>query len=246
MPDVVLKSVPELLEAFDGPFSPVATSFARGEYLLWLGSGISRGVVPDVVELLKKMLGYLQVNIDTTNPNCRFRRALDEVLDFAQLPADERAAIDLSIPVVDWLNLTHIAMNLQNQYADVLNVPVAGEPADFLVWTGLDVPVTYGAPDIEPDVEHLCVALLMEEGVVVSAPTTNWDALVEKAMVRLSGGSDHLKVIVRAADFATPQLRAELVKFHGCAKRAAENQAEYRGLLIARRPQIAGDCRVSR
>lgn len=241
MPDDDLKSVPELLHAFDGDFSQVATAFARGEYLLWLGSGISRRVVPDVLDLLKQMLTYLQARMDAADPGCRFRRALDEVLDFAQLLPAEREAIDLEVPVVDWPNLEQIAKNLGDQYADVLNVPVEGEPADFLVWTGLNVPVTYGAPDIEPAAEHLCVALLMEEGVVASAPTTNWDALVERAVLRLSGDEDHLlRVIVTAADFALPDRRADLVKFHGCASRAAENEAEYRSRLIARRPQIAG------
>lgn len=42
------------------------------------------------------------------------------------------------------------------------------------------------------------------------------------------------------ADFTQPDRRAELVKFHGCAVRAREDEGEYRGRLIARKSQISG------
>jgi hypothetical protein len=231
-------TVAEVLECFDDEFAEVAAAFARGEYLLWLGSGISRGVVPDVPTLLRRILEFLQTSIDVSNPGCPFRVALAEVLDAAGAAA---AAVDLTTEVSSWANLSEIIDRLGSQYSHVLDVRVDGESADYLVWSVLDVPSTYGAPDLEPDVEHLCVAILMLEGVVQSAPTTNWDGLVEKAMERLSGGSDSvLKVVVRADDFRAPDRRAELVKFHGCAVRAAQDPDEYRKRLIARISQISG------
>ena len=122
-----------------------------------------------------------------------------------------------------------------------MNVQVQGEDEDFLVWVGLDVPTTYGAPGLEPDVEHLCVAILMLEGVVRSAPTTNWDGLVEAAMERLVGDADRfLRVVVAPDDFRAAERQAELVKFHGCAVRAAADEGAYRRRLIARKPQISG------
>lgn len=151
------------------------------------------------------------------------------------------AAVDLTTDVGSWPNLGEIIDNLVNQYSHVLDVPVEGEAPDYLVWSVLDVPLTYGAADLEPDVEHLCIAVLMLEGVVQSAPTTNWDGLVEKAMQLLTGDCDPvLKVIVATADFWGPDRRAELVKFHGCAVRATQDADEYRKRLIARSSQISG------
>jgi hypothetical protein len=234
-------TVPEVLECFENEFAEVASAFARGKYLLWLGSGISRDVVPGVPQLLQQMLDYLQTSIDSADPTCRFRKALEEILQVAGVPASTRASIDLATPVDTWLGLEEIVNRLIDRYSDVLDVQVQGESEDFLVWTGLDVPSTYGAADLEPDVEHLCVAILMLEGVVRSAPTTNWDGLVEAAMKRLAGDTDRvLRVIVMPADFAAPNRRAELVKFHGCAVRAADSPADYRSLLIARKSQISG------
>lgn len=231
-------TVAEVLDCFDDEFAEVAAAFTRGEYLLWLGSGISREVVPDVPTLLRRILEFLQTRVDVSNPTCRFRTALAEVLEAAGSPA---AAVDLTTEVSSWPNLREIIDSLVNQYSHVLDVRVQDESADYLVWSVLDVPSTYGAPDLEPDVEHLCIALLMLEGVVQSAPTTNWDGLVEKAMERLSGDTDSvLKVIVAAADFWGPDRRAELVKFHGCAVRAANDPDEYRKRLIARISQISG------
>ena len=231
-------TVAEVLECFDDEFAEVAAAFARGEYLLWLGSGISRDVVPDVPTLLRRMLEFLQTRVVTADPTCRFRAALTEVLEAAGGPA---TAVDLTTEVSSWPNLSDIVDRLVNQYSHVLDVRVQDESADYLVWSALDVPSTYGAPDLEPDVEHLCIAILMLEGVVQSAPTTNWDDLVEKAMERLSGSGDSvLKVVVTAADFRAPDRRAELVKFHGCAVRAGQDPAEYRKLLIARISQISG------
>ncbi|KRD07006.1 hypothetical protein ASE48_13855 [Mycobacterium sp. Root265] len=184
------------------------------------------------------MLDFLQSKSDSTDPVCRFTTALEEVLQVAGVDAD---SIDLAAAVGSWPNLDDIVSRLVDRYSYVLDVQVEGEPEDYLVWTGLDVSTTYGAPDLEPDVEHLCVAILMMEGVVRSAPTTNWDGLVEAAMERLAGGSNrNLKVIVAAEDFTAPDRQAELVKFHGCAVRAANDPAEYRDLLIARISQISG------
>jgi hypothetical protein len=231
-------TVAEVLACFDDEFAEVASAFARGEYVLWLGSGISRDVVPGVPELLERMLESLRNRSDVADPTCRFRVALEEVLGIAGVPA---TTVDLTTAVSSWPNLNDIVGRLVDRYSDVLDVQVEGEPEDFLVWFGLDVPSTYGAPDLEPDVEHLCIAILMMEGVVRSAPTTNWDGLVEAALERLCGGVDRvLKVIVTAADFTAPDTQAELVKFHGCAVRSADDPAQYRDLLIARKTQISG------
>jgi hypothetical protein len=80
-------TVAEVLECFDDEFAEVAAAFARGEYPLWLGSGISRDVVPDVPTLLQRILEFLQTRVDVSNPTCRFRAALAEILEAAGSPA---------------------------------------------------------------------------------------------------------------------------------------------------------------
>lgn len=229
------------MSCFEDEFAEFAAGFARGEYLMWLGSGISRGVVPGVPKLLEQMLEFLRTNIDDADPACRCRRAMNEILDLVSLPASSRTAIDFSLPVSAWPHLEDLIGRLNDKYADVLNVSVDGEPEDYLVWTALDVPHVYGSTSLEPDVEHLCVAILMLEGLVRSAPTTNWDGLVEAAIALLTAGhEDILNVIVTAADCNQPDARSELIKFHGCAVRAAADEESFRARLVARRSQISG------
>ena len=124
----------------------------------------------------------------------------------------------------------------------VLDVSVAGEERDFLVWDGIDVRATYGSEDLRPDAEHLCIAILMLEGLVRSAQTTNWDGLIEAAVELLMGEAVNsvLCVVVRQDDLRASPEHVDLVKFHGCAVKAAEDPDQYRHLLIARRTQISG------
>lgn len=234
-------TVVEVLTSLEDDFATFAAGFCRGDYLLWLGSGISRDVVPGVPVVLERMLEFLRTHIDVADPTCRFKKAFHEVLAVAGVSAATRAAIDIATPIHTWVGAQDLVDRLVDRYSDVLSVQVRGEEADFLVWEALDVPTTYGAPGLEPDVEHLCVAILMVEGLVRSAPTTNWDGLVEAAMEALAGDADRfLRVVVKPTDFREPERQAELVKFHGCAVRAAADEGEYRGRLIARKSQISG------
>ncbi len=235
-------TVVDVLECLGDEFQDFAEGFSRGEYLLWLGSGLSRDVVPNVAAIVERMLEFLRTNVEDPEASCRFSRALDEVLDVAGVPAATRASLDYSVPVDSWPDLDDIVGRLVDRYADVLNVQVQDEDEDFLVWDGLDVPNTYGAPELEPGVEHVCVAVLMLEGVVRAAPTTNWDGLVEAAMAKLVGDDVDrcLCVVVRPEDFRDGERQAELLKFHGCAVRAILDEGEYRHRLIARKKQISG------
>lgn len=234
-------SVVGVLASYDDEFSDFASAFAQGQYLLWLGSGLSRGVVPDVPKLLAHMLEFLRSSIDPGDPDCRFLSAFNRVLNVAGVDPGVRSRLDLSRPATSWPELPDLVTRLCDKYSDVLDVAVQGEPRDFLVWVGLDVPGVYADPTLEPDVEHLCVALLMLEGLVTVAPTTNWDGLVELAMERLTlDMRRYLKVVVATEDFAGTDRRSELVKFHGCAVRAADDEANFRHRLVARRSQIAG------
>lgn len=237
-----LRTVKAALDRFDSAFSDFVAAFNEGQYVLWLGSGISRARVPNVNALLVRVVEHLRANIVDGDVDCPYRAALGEVLRLAGLGSDDLASIDLSISVDEWPLRDRVISTLVTNYSRVLDVLVGDDnPDDYLVWTGLDVPNTYGSPDLEPDVEHYCIAVLMLEGLVTSAVTANWDGLLEKALDELTPAFASLvRVAVKPDDFRTVGPRVEVIKFHGCAVRAREDEDEYRKLLIARESQISG------
>lgn len=236
-----VRTVSTVLERFDSSFAAFATAFNEGQYVLWLGSGISRERVPNVGHLLGRVAEHLRTNIVVGTADCEYRTALDEVLRLAGLSAAELRAIDYSIPFEDWQLKDRIVTALVTNYSRVLDVLVGDDnPEDYLVWTGLDVPGTYGDPDLEPDVEHYCVAILMLEGIVEAAVTANWDGLLEKALNKLTPSFDALvRVAVKPDDFRVVGRRIEIIKIHGCAVRARDDETGYRSTLVARHSQIS-------
>lgn len=184
----------------------------------------------------------LRSRIVQGSAECVYRLALLEILGLAGLNEDELESIDFESNLIDWALRPRIITALVSQYSKVLDVLVGDEnDDDFLVWQGLDVPNTYGDPDLEPDVEHYCIAILMLEGLVTSAVTANWDGLLEKALGELAPAFSSVgRVVVAPEDFRSPQRRLEVIKFHGCAVRARQDESIYRPLLIARESQIAG------
>ena len=96
----------------------------------------------------------------------------------------------------------------------------------------------YADPALRPDTEHLCIAAILAlEGVASEIASANWDGLVERA-VEFLHGDQALVICVRDEDLRNAELLGNLYKFHGCAVRAATDEAEYRKRLIARQPQI--------
>ncbi|WP_343708203.1 SIR2 family protein [Mycobacterium sp.] len=238
-----VRTVSAVLERFrSAAFSDFAAAFNEGQYVLWLGSGISRERVPNVYELLERVVEHLRSNIIDGKTDCAYRAALDEVLRLSGMTREELDSINLSTTVGDWPLKDRILSTLVTKYSQVLEIAVGDEnPDDYLVWTGLDVPTTYGSPDLEPDVEHYCIAILMLEGLVTSGVTANWDGLIEKALCELTPAFGSLvRVVVKGDDFRTAGWRIEVIKLHGCAVRARADEAGYRGLLVARESQISG------
>lgn len=234
--------VPEVLARFDSTFFEFVTAFGEGQYVLWLGSGISRDRVPNVDELLERVLEHVRGNIIAGDHGGDFRAALEEMLKLASLSQEEATSIDFEVAVAEWPLRNRIVSSLRTSYSQVLDVPVGdGNPEDYLIWTALDVPKTYGAADLEPDVEHYAIAVLMLEGLVPSAVTANWDGLVEKALRELAPSFDSLvRVAVKPGDFRISGRRIDVIKFHGCAVLAADHESDYRGLLVGRESQISG------
>lgn len=236
-----LENVAQVVGALDSEFSEFSEAFANGQYALWVGSAISRDVVPDLKVLMAHVLELLRGNIDPSNDDCPFREALEEVLEVAGITDAVRATIDFDDPVSTWAAAESIVKSVISKYSDVLNIYPSGQDADYLVWTGLDVPNTYGDPALEPDVEHFSIAVLMLEGIAPAVQTTNWDGLIEAALQKLAPAPENvLKVVVTPEDLRQQNRRSELVKFHGCAVRARNDEDTYRPLLIARTVQISG------
>ena len=208
--------------------------------MLWLGSGLSKSVVPDVKSLIHRTLSFLQCRIDPENEDCAFRRALSDILDISGISVEARSALDMAEPVEQWVGADVLVDRLADKYSTVLDVSVEGEDEDYLLWESVDVRTTYGDDCLEPDAEHLCLGILILEGAVPTAVTTNWDGLVEAALARLSGSANSvLRVVVRSEEFRLPEARCELIKFHGCAVKAAQDPGIYRPLLVAREVQIS-------
>lgn len=229
-----------VLASFDEEFAEFAAGVARGEYVLWLGSGLSRSVVLDVKSLIRRTLSFLRCRIDPENGDCAFRRALSDILDISGISVEARSALDLAEPVEQWVGADVLVDRLADKYSTVLDVSVEGEDEDYLLWEAVDVRTTYGDDCLEPDAEHLCLGILILEGAVPTAATTNWDGLVEAALARLSGSANSvLRVVVRSEEFRLPEARCDLIKFHGCAVKAARDPDTYRPLLVAHETQIS-------
>lgn len=230
-------TVLEALALLDGEHAGLAQGVARRDYVLWLGSGISLDRIVGVRGVIARVLDYLRERRNISDPQCRYNRALDEIL--AELTAPERALVDLDQPVSAWPVEDSYAVltRLAGKYSQVLSTLLDGEAEeDFLLWTAVDVPNTFTTED--PDVEHLCIVMLALEGAFNNISSANWDYLIEAAERELTGGNTMLDVCIQAADFQAAGADIKLLKFHGCAALAAATPLTYRPLLIAREQQI--------
>jgi len=230
-------TIRETLALLDGPFEAVASGVAQNHYAFWLGSGISLGRVDGLLKIIPRTLEFLRSNINPGDANCEFKKSLERALDLAAPSDEERKKIDLGQPVDTWPVAEEFARRLRNNYARLLDVKVGTEPDDFLLWNGVNVGATYANPLIPPDVEHLCMAILVLEGVASEVATANWDGLVEKAADQLSSAQPCV-VCVSSDNLKEPDRQSRIYKFHGCAIRAVADEAGYRRFLIARRQQL--------
>lgn len=231
-------SVEQTLAILDGPFAAVAAGVAEDRYAFWLGSGISLGRVAGLVTVIERLLEFVCARIDGADPACRFRRTFEDALNLASTTEEERARIDTTRPVAEWPDGRGIVRRLVTNYARLLDLPVEGELDDYLLWDGIGVGATFADPSVEPDVEHLCMALLILEGSASEVASANWDPLVERAVKRLTGGTPTLLVCVRPENLREPKLAASLYKYHGCALLASQDPDAYRSFLVARQSQI--------
>jgi hypothetical protein len=239
-PNAATISVRETLELLDGPFLAFAEGVAENRYAFWLGSGISFGRVDGLKKVVSRVVEFLRSQIVIADPTCRFKKALEQALALAQLSDEEKGRLDLARPFSQWPDANTISNRLADKYSRLLDIPVDGESEDYVLWNGVDIVTTFADPNIEPDVEHLCIGILILEGVSSDIASANWDGLVEKAVDVLTTGQPAVVVCVRPEDIRKPGLRARLFKFHGCAVKASTDEAVFRPYLIGRQSQIHG------
>ena len=236
-PSASVISVAQVLRLLETQFAAVAAALERRGFALWVGSGISLGRAPSVGGMLARALEHLRERVDRGNSNCKYRTALMEALQMAGLDGAARAAIDLHRPFGTWAQKAEIVTGLWNRYSEFLDIRIPGEPDDYMLWTAVDVRGTYGRLD-DPDVEHLCIAILVIEGAIAEIASANWDGLIEAAVNRLNGDARPVQVVVDPAHLRDAPARTRLIKFHGCAIHCVQDPAIYRPFLIATRPQI--------
>jgi hypothetical protein len=240
LPKAAAISISETLSLLDGPKKTFAEGVANDQYVFWLGSGISRDKMPDLRNVAKHIMSELQSRADVADPDCRFVKALEEVVSCASPSPEELGRIDYSDDVKDWVDLDALAARLVQNYARMLNVTVDGEEDDYLLWDVLRAQEIYADPKIDPDTEHLCLGVLAAEGVASEMPTANWDTLIETAVTKLVGTQPILRIVVSPDEIRQSRMRANVYKFHGCAGSALKNPKQYRDLLVARYNQING------
>ncbi|WP_439401042.1 SIR2 family protein [Bradyrhizobium sp. DASA03068] len=235
LPTAATISILETIELLEGSFKEFSKGFRTGMYALWLGSAISRERVVGLDGVLSKLLESLR-QLVTANEGCPHRKAFSQILDLADLSSDVRAQIDFNVPVANWPLQKEIVDRLWNKYSKVLGIEVSGKPLDYLLWDVLDFKRTFAAQ--RADAEHLVIGMLVLEGAVSELATANWDALLESAMMELGRPNETYQVAVTGSDLRGPTAIGKLYKFHGCARRAIEDESNYRPLLVAREPMI--------
>ena len=208
---------------------------ANADRVLWVGSGVSYGRVPGLKVLLRRVLEFLQDRMNDPVEGSDHRRALEQVVE-EHLPGELAA---FRADPAGWA-IPDDLTSLVNSYSTILGTEVGEHPQDYLLWRAVDVCEAYGAPTLQPGAQHRLIAYLLHEGVVEEIVTTNWDGLIEKAAEEssVSGQPPLLGVLMTNESFRTARGSTMLVKQHGCAVKAREDES-YRKYLVSQTVDIA-------
>jgi hypothetical protein len=232
-------TVPDVLSKLDGEFAAMATAFGNGEFALWVGSGISRKA-PSLGGIIARALEFLrQKAIDVTTATA-FAPALRKSIGYSGV-AVATAEPHFQAPFETWPEDVRnpIVNGLWNRYSQLLDVRIPDTPEDYILWDAVNVREAFSNP-APPSSEHLCIAILVLEGVLREIASANWDGFIEAAVVRLAGGlTGNLQVVVDPGHLRDAPGKARLIKFHGCIVHATEDPGRYRQFLVGSTTQIA-------
>jgi hypothetical protein len=238
LPTASTITIPETLGLLDGDFRSLAEGISENRYALWLGSGISLGRLDGLGKVVPRVIEHLRSQVVSQDATCKFWTALQSALALTAATPEEEVRFDYSQPFSSWVDAESLTKRLINQYSRLLQIRVGNEPSDYLLWDAIDIAGSFADPSIEPDVEHLCIAILAIEGLTSDIASANWDGLIEKATNSLADNATTLIVCVRPEELQQQPGKALLLKFHGCAVKAAADQPKYRPFLTGRLAQI--------
>jgi hypothetical protein len=229
-------SVRDVLASLEAEFSSSAAAIANGEFAFWLGSGIS-GQAPSLGGLIERALEFIRQKAASPPTAIAFTAALERVLSLARQDADAlRHQFDQ--PFDAWPEKKAIVDELRNQYSELLDIRIANEADDFILWDAIDIRSAFAHPN-PPAAEHLCIGVLIMEGAIRSIGSGNWDGFIEASVARLSKGVPGvLQIVVNPNDLREPQAQTKLLKFHGCIVYADRDPGAFRKFLTGSRTQI--------
>ena len=229
-------TVLETLHQLDGDFSAVATAVENGEFALWIGSGISRQA-PNLGGLIARALEFIRQKADDPATQAAFEPALIEAITIARIDVAQ-ARPHFAAAFDSWPMREAIINELWNNYSKLLDIRIAGESEDYILWNAVDIRAAFAHPN-PPAAAHLAIAMLILEGAVHEIASGNWDGFIEAALARLSGGAANLiQVIVDPDHLRDAAGKARLYKFHGCIIHATDDPDQYRDFLTASETQI--------
>lgn len=229
-------TVLETLHHFDADFSALAAAVENGEFALWIGSGISRQA-PDLGMLIARAVEFIRQKAVDPATKLAFEPALVEAISIARVDLSA-ARPHFSASFDSWPMRGAIVKELWNNYSKLLDIRIAGEAEDYILWNAVDIRGAFAHPN-PPAATHLAIAVLILEGAVRDIASGNWDGFIETALTRLSSGAANLiQVIVNPDHLRDAAGKARLYKFHGCIIHATADSNHYREFLIGSETQI--------
>ncbi|MDB5620426.1 SIR2 family protein [Tardiphaga sp.] len=229
-------TVLETLERLDTDFAAVVDGIERGEFALWVGSGISR-CAPSLGGLISRAIEFIRLKAVDPATQAKFEPVFVAALTLA-VDDPETLRANFASAFETWTQREKIVKALWKQYSKFLDIPVDGEQPDYLLWEAVDIRRAFESP-APPAAEHLCIAILILEGAVREVASGNWDGFIEAAVERLSPGVPGLlQVVVDPNHLRDAAGKARLLKFHGCIIHATQAPNDYRKYLTATEIQI--------
>lgn len=214
--------------------------------LIWIGSGISLGVLGGLDSLVGRVIDRVQRCWRDTGDD-RYKRAMESLRPHLAFVS---SAVNLvETPVGQWFEApghtpearseaceTAVLQTLCSKYGEVF-AGLSNRLPEDLVLDVLCVPSEYANPATRPGLEHRLLALLISEGFVGEIISTNWDDLVEKAVEDLDLGQI-LRVVASPSDLPASRPGARLTKIHGCARRTGQDPV-YADYIVATSDDLA-------
>lgn len=226
------------LEVLSGSCDAQRQIIENGHSVPWFGSGISREKFPGVDILIFQLIEILHTKIDPTNPICPFMQAVHDIFSLASVNFKD---LESTVPST-WNNDRRKALlkELTDKYASILQISIStGSLVLFARWDILDLIKVYSDPKIEPDAEHLFIALLLREQIWDQCVTTNWDPLIERAYEKITVAGARLASIACPSDFVDAiGQESFLFKVHGCALKASMDKVKYQKHMVATETEL--------